>query len=71
MHTRRNFPENVKARKDRADARKLEADKRTPQERLLLLDAAGMRALKERGKLHALILRGNAVAIPGQPLPQP
>lgn len=44
------FP-HVVARQERAKARQAEADKRTPEEQLKRLDAAGLASPKERAKL--------------------
>ena len=49
------FP-HVVARQERAAARKLISDARTPEEQLKRLDAAGLPAQKERAKLAARIV---------------
>lgn len=50
------FP-HVVARQERAAARKLISDARTPEEQLKRLDAAGLPAQKERAKLAARIIK--------------
>lgn len=50
MNNKTSFP-NVVARRERAKARQVEADKRTPEEQLKRLDAAGLASPKERAKL--------------------